>query len=58
MLDQNTDRTWWMIGAVIVGAVMVGLARYLFPEVFESVVEVFKDGVDDVDFSERPPSND
>ncbi|EUJ34180.1 hypothetical protein [Brochothrix campestris] len=42
MLDQNTDRSWWMIGAVIVGAVLIGLAKVAFPEVFEMVMTFFK----------------
>ncbi|EUJ34181.1 hypothetical protein [Brochothrix campestris] len=42
MLDQNTDRSWWMIGAVIVGAVLIGLAKVAFPEVFTLVMDFFK----------------
>ncbi|AJI09032.1 hypothetical protein SNE23_29895 (plasmid) [Bacillus sp. RA(2023)] len=42
MLDQNTDRTWWMIGAVVVGALLIGAAKVAFPEVFDSVVDSFK----------------
>ncbi|WP_162917931.1 hypothetical protein [Brochothrix thermosphacta] len=43
MLDQNTDRSWWMIGAVIVGAALIGLAKLAFPEIFETVMTSFKD---------------
>lgn len=42
MLDQNTDRSWWMIGAVIIGALIIGLAKVAFPEVFETVISFFK----------------
>ncbi|WMX58520.1 hypothetical protein [Peribacillus sp. R9-11] len=42
MLDQNTDRSWWMIGAVIVGALLIGLAKVAFPEVFNIVITFFK----------------
>ncbi|WP_260288383.1 hypothetical protein [Peribacillus aracenensis] len=42
MLDQNTDRSWWMIGAVIVGALLIGLAKVAFPEVFNLVITFFK----------------
>ncbi|EPY6472531.1 hypothetical protein ACWO4B_003228 [Clostridium sporogenes] len=42
MLDQNTDRSWWMIGAVIVGAALIGLAKVAFPEVFQSIITYFK----------------
>lgn len=41
MLDQNTDRTWWMIGAVIVGALLVGAAKLAFPHIFEEVMSFF-----------------
>ncbi|MEB9506455.1 hypothetical protein P4J13_21210 [Bacillus anthracis] len=41
MLDQNTDRTWWMIGAVVVGALLIAAAKVAFPEVFDSVVNYF-----------------
>lgn len=30
MLEANTDRSYFMIGAVIVGALLIGLAIYLF----------------------------
>ncbi|HDR7294911.1 hypothetical protein R6231_14600 [Bacillus cytotoxicus] len=42
MLDQNTDRTWWMIGAVVVGALLIAAAKVAFPEVFDSVKEFFQ----------------
>lgn len=42
MLDQNTDRSWWMIGSVVIGALIIGLAKVAFPEVFNSVVDFFK----------------
>ncbi|MGG4263779.1 hypothetical protein [Peribacillus simplex] len=42
MLDQNTDRSWWMIGAVIVGAGLIALTKVAFPEVFNIVIEFFK----------------
>ncbi|MDM5335792.1 hypothetical protein QUF84_00580 [Fictibacillus enclensis] len=42
MLDQNTDRSWWMIGAVIVGALLIGTAKVAFPQVFYLVITFFK----------------
>ncbi|RBP59287.1 hypothetical protein DES36_11912 [Alkalibaculum bacchi] len=42
MLDQNTDRSWWMIGAVIIGALIIGLAKVAFPQVFQLVITFFK----------------
>ncbi|MEK4181672.1 hypothetical protein NSQ61_19715 [Aeribacillus sp. FSL K6-1121] len=41
MLDQNTDRSWWMIGAVIVGAGLIAAAKIAFPEVFDNVIDFF-----------------
>jgi len=45
MLDQNTDRNWWMIGAVIIGALIIGLARIAFPEIFELVINFFRNSI-------------
>ncbi|MFJ8369671.1 hypothetical protein ACIQ61_25960 [Bacillus cereus] len=42
MLDQNTDRSWWMIGAVIVGAALVGIVSVAFPDLTQSVIGLFK----------------
>jgi hypothetical protein len=42
MLDQNSDRAWWMVGAVIVGALMIGIAQVVFPEVFSQVTDFLK----------------
>lgn len=42
MLDQNTDRNWWMIGAVVIGALMIGLSKVAFPAVFNQVIDFFK----------------
>ncbi|MFS0882742.1 hypothetical protein [Metabacillus niabensis] len=42
MLDQNTDRSYWMIGAVVVVGILIGAARVAFPELFDSVISAFK----------------
>lgn len=41
MLDQNTDRTYWMIGAVVVVAVLIAAAKSAFPTLFNSVITKF-----------------
>lgn len=41
MLDQNTDRIWWMIGAIVVGAALITIALVAFPQVFNSVIAFF-----------------
>ncbi|MGG3641487.1 hypothetical protein [Bacillus gobiensis] len=41
MLDQNTDRTYWMIGAVIVVALLIGAAKVAFPDLFNDVIARF-----------------
>ncbi|MEB8740602.1 hypothetical protein P4H13_26830 [Bacillus cereus] len=43
MLDQNTDRSWWMIGAVVVGVVSVA-----FPDLTKSVISVFTEKLSSV----------
>lgn len=42
MLDQNTDRMWYVIGALVVGAGIILLANKALPEVFANVTKSFK----------------
>ena len=42
MLDQNTDRMWYVIGALVVGAGIILLANNTMPEVFANVTESFE----------------
>lgn len=46
MLDQNTDRMWYVIGAVIVGAGIILLANKVMPELFASVGESMTGALD------------
>ena len=46
MLDQNTDRMWFVIGAVIVGAAIIFIANGTIPEIFASVTDTFKQSSD------------
>lgn len=41
MLEFNTDRSFWMVGAIIVGAVLVILAKTVFKNVLESITNWF-----------------
>lgn len=41
MLDQNTDRMYWMIGAVVVVGILIAVARVAFPELFNTVIDMF-----------------
>ena len=47
MLDQNTDRNIWMIGAVVVGVVLIVAARNTFKEVFTNIATFLKNMVKD-----------
>lgn len=42
MLDQNTDRMWFVIGALVVGAGIILLANKALPEVFANVTKSFE----------------
>lgn len=42
MLDQNTDRMWYVIGAVIIGAAIIFIMNGTMPELFASVGETFE----------------
>ena len=48
MLDQNTDRMWYVIGAVIVGAAIILILNGTAPQIFASVVETFKGKTEEV----------
>lgn len=60
MLDQNTDRNIWMIGAVLVGVVMIVLAKGGFSKVFQSILDFFEKAVGSAtsngDFNATVPS--
>lgn len=48
MLDQNTDRMWYVIGAVLVGAAIILIANGTLPQMFASVTDSFEGLVDEV----------
>lgn len=48
MLDQNTDRMWYVIGAVIIGAAIILILNGTAPELFASVGETFKAKTEEV----------
>ena len=47
MLDQNTDRMWYVIGALVVGAGIIILANNLLPKMFGDITETMANVVDD-----------
>lgn len=53
MLDQNTDRMWFVIGALVVGAGIILLANKTMPEIFASISKSMNDtvntSVDEID---------
>lgn len=48
MLDQNTDRMWYVIGAVIIGAAIILILNGTAPELFASVADTFRDKTEEV----------
>lgn len=48
MLDQNTDRMWYVIGAVIIGAAIILILNGTAPQLFASVGDTFQEKVADV----------
>lgn len=46
MLDQNTDRMWYVIGAVIIGAAIILILNGTMPQIFASVAESFDGAAD------------
>lgn len=60
MLDQNTDRMWYVIGAVLVGAAIILIANGTLPDMFASVTDSFEnvsknavEGVEQLNFETR-----
>jgi len=43
MLDQNTDHTWYMIGAVLVGAAILLLLNGTVPDLFAQVAGTYEE---------------
>lgn len=50
MLDQNTDRLWYVIGAVLIGAAILLLVNGTAPELFASATDTMSNIVDDVTY--------
>lgn len=47
MLDQNTDRLWYVIGAVLVGAAIILLLNGTAPDLFAQVAGAYEDLTED-----------
>ena len=58
MLDQNTDRMWYVIGAVLIGAAIIFGMNTLMPETFASVGDMMVGVTDDIsaELSFRSPN--
>lgn len=41
MLDQNTDRIWYVIGAVLIGAAIILIANGTLPDLFGQVADTY-----------------
>src|SRR5699024_6217280 len=48
MLDQNTDRMWYVIGAVLIGAAIIFGMNTLMPNAFASVGNLFSEQTEKV----------
>lgn len=61
MLDQNTDRMWFVIGALVIGAGIILLANKTMPEVFANVTKQMKNitnsATDEIDNGMFPNPN-
>ncbi len=43
MLDQNTDRMWYVIGAIVIGAAIIAMGLNIFDESFDNVGYMMSD---------------
>ncbi|ODV47893.1 hypothetical protein [Bacillus subtilis] len=41
-MEPNTDRLYWTIGVIMIGAIIVGAAKVAFPDLFDGVVSYMK----------------
>lgn len=48
MLDQNTDRMWYVIGAVVIGAAIILILNSTASAMFSSVANTFEDKTNEV----------
>jgi len=48
MLDQNTDRMWYVIGAVVVGAAILLLLNGTVPDLFAQATGTYEEKTEDV----------
>lgn len=46
MLEHNSDRMYWVIGAIVIGALIVIAAQKLFPDVFNKVGDTLSKMID------------
>ena len=41
MMEQNSDRLYWIIGAVVVGSLLILIAYHFFPTLFKTKINDF-----------------
>lgn len=47
MMEQNSDRLYWIIGAIVVGSILILIAYHFFPTLFsKNVNSLFKNLLD------------
>ncbi len=49
MLDQNTDRMWYVIGAIVIGAAIIAMGLNIYSESFETVDDMMVGAMDIAD---------
>lgn len=57
MLDQNTDRMWYVIGAVLIGAAIIFGMNTFMPSAFASVTNTFDEVLGEVNLEQKPRKN-
>lgn len=45
MMEQNSDRLYWIIGAVVVGSLLILIAYHFFPTLFKTKINDFFDNM-------------
>ena len=47
MLENNTDRSFWMVGSIIVGSALITSAKPAFNAILEAITDWFKKMIND-----------
>lgn len=54
MIEQNADRSIGGIGSIVIGIAILVVAKVAFPQVFDLIINFFKDQINSVTLASMP----